>query len=232
MAANGLKKQMAIGLFAVVMFAVTLACSNSYNRLARNYHEQGQIFFERMEYDSSIENYSKALEVNPKGAENHKTYFARGQAYFKDRQYDNAIYDYTRALELTPQNDTKSQFLILESRGYAHLLNLQYDASINDYSDALRLMPTHASAKMIFTNRAWAYFNKQEYDRAIDDFSKSISRDKTLATSFYGRGRAWYQKGDLQRAMQDAKEALRLNPGSSKYDDFVYEIRNAMKNVN
>jgi tetratricopeptide (TPR) repeat protein len=172
------------------------------------------------------------LEVNPKDPENFKIYFDRGKAYVKDRQYENAIYDYSRALELTPQNDKKSKFLILESRGYAYLLNQQYDASISDYTDALRLMPTHEYLKFIYANRAWAHFNKKEYDMAINDFGKSIAIDPKLASSFYGRGQCWYLKGDLQRAMQDAKEALRLTPGSSKYDDFVYEIRNSMKTVN
>ena len=232
MVKKGLIKEFFIGFTSAVIFCFTLSCSSSYNKLARNYHEQGQIFYERMEYTSSIENYTKALEVNPKDPENYKIYFDRGKAYVKDRQYENAIYDYTRALELTPQGEKKSKFLILESRGYAYLMNQQYDASISDYSDALRLMPTHEYLKFIYMNRAWDYFNMKEYDLAINDFTKSISIDKTLASSFYGRGQCWYLKGDLQRAMQDAKEALRLNPGSSKYDDFVYEIRISMKNVN
>jgi tetratricopeptide (TPR) repeat protein len=232
MVKKGLAKGFFIGFISAVLFCFTLSCSSSYNKLAKNYYERGQIFYESMEYSSSIENYSKALEVNPKDPENYKIYFDRGRAYFKDRQYENAIYDYTRALELTPQGDKKSRFLILESRGYSYLLNQQYDASISDYSDALRLMPTHEYVRFIYMNRAWDYFNKKEYDLAINDFTKSISIDETLASSFYGRGQSWYLKGDLQRAMQDAKEALRLNPGSSKYDDFVYEIRNSMKPMN
>jgi len=231
MVKKGFNKEFFIGFISALIFCFTFSCSSSYNRLARNYHEQGQIFYERMEYTSSIENYTKALEVNPKDPENYKVYFDRGKAYFKDRQYENAIYDYTRALELTPQGDKKSEFLILESRGYVYLMNQQYEASISDYSDALRLMPTHEYVKFIHMNRAWDYFNMKEYDLAINDFTKSISLDSKLASSFYGRGQCWYLKGDLQRAMQDAKEALRLTPGSSKYDDFVYEIRNSMKPV-
>ena len=94
---------------------ILTACSSNYNKLAKNYYEQGQVFYERMEYDRSIDNYTQALEIEPNGRENYKIYFDRGRAYFKNRDYDKAIYDYTRALELTPGNEIESSFIILEA---------------------------------------------------------------------------------------------------------------------
>ena len=206
-----------------------IACASSYNKLAKNYYEQGQIFYERMEYDRSIDNYTQALEIEPNNRENYKIYFDRGQAYFKNRQYEKAIYDYTRALELTPTSENESKFIVLEARGYAFLLNKQYKESIRDYTNALALRPRHAYAKFIYNNRAWDYYNMQEYDKAIGDFTKAISLDAKFASAYYGRGQTWYQKGDFERAMFDAKEALRLSPGVKKYDDFLFDVKSSMK---
>lgn len=218
-------------LWAVVglLNFVICACSSNYNKLAKDYYEQGQIFYERMEYDRSIDNYTQALEIEPNGRENHKIYFDRGKAYFKNRDYEKAIYDYTRAFEMTPSSETESKFIILEARGYAYLLNKQYEESIRDYSNALKLKPRHAYAKFVYNNRAWDYYNIQAFDNAITDFTKAISIDSKFASAYYGRGQTWYQKGDLERAMFDAKEALRLSPGVKKYDDFLFDVKSSMK---
>ncbi len=214
-----------IGLQVIVL----VACSSNSNKLAKNYYEQGQIFYERMEYDRSIDNYTQALEIEPSGRENYKIYFDRGRAYFKNRDYEKAIYDYTRALELTPNSENESRFIILEARGHAYLLNKQYEQSIRDFSNALALKPRHAFAKFIYNNRAWDYYNMQQFDKAIDDFTKAISIDSKFDSAYYGRGQTWYQKGDLERAMFDAKEALRLSPGVKKYDDFLFDVKSSTK---
>jgi hypothetical protein len=38
--------------------------------------------------------------------------------------------------------------------------------------------------------------------------------------------------GDMERAMFDAKEALRLSPGVKKYDDFLFDIKSTIKTDN
>ncbi len=214
-----------IGLQVIVL----VACSSTSNKLAKNYYEQGQIFYERMEYDRSIDNFTQALEIEPNDRENYKIYFDRGRAYFKSRDYEKAIYDYTRALELSPNSETESRFIILEARGHAYLLNKQYELSIKDFSHALALKPRHSYAKYIYNNRAWDYYNMQQFDKAIADFTKAISIDSKFDSAYYGRGQTWFQKGDLERAMFDAKEALRLSPGVKKYDDFLFDVKSSIK---
>ncbi|RPI71969.1 MAG: tetratricopeptide repeat protein, partial [Geobacteraceae bacterium] len=68
-----------------------------------------------------------------------------------------------------------------------------------------------------------------DVEPAIKDFTKAISIDSKLAEAYYGRGTAWLNKRDPQRALEDAKEALKLKPDIAKYDDFVYEISSGTK---
>ena len=103
-------------LMAAIVLIFT-ACANSNKKFADEYYEQGLVFYNSMEYGRSIDNFSKALEINPKDRENHKVYYMRGRSYLKNRQYEPAINDFTKALEICPDSDGEARFLILESRG-------------------------------------------------------------------------------------------------------------------
>jgi tetratricopeptide (TPR) repeat protein len=69
----------------------------------------------------------------------------------------------------------------------------------------------------------------EKYDDAISDFTAALSIDGKLANSYYGRGLAWQKKGDPQRAIVDAKEAVKLKSDNKDYDDLIFEIRSSMK---
>ena len=75
-----------------------IACANNNKKYADEYYEQGLVFYKSMEYDRSIDDFTKALEINPKDKENHKVYYMRGRSYLENRQYDQAINDFTKAL--------------------------------------------------------------------------------------------------------------------------------------
>ena len=115
-------KKSAINLIIFPMLAILmflLSCSTGYNKYADTHYEQGLIFYETMEYDRSIESFTKVLELAPYGEENNKVYYNRGQAYFRTRQYGKAIYDFTRSLELTTKKEM--QFTLYRARGNAWL---------------------------------------------------------------------------------------------------------------
>ena len=204
------------------------SCSGGYNKYADTHYEQGLIFYETMEYNRSIESFTKVLELAPYGEENNKVYYNRGQAYFRTRQYDKAIYDFTKSLELTSKKEM--QFTLYRARGNAWLAEEEYNNAIEDYSNALSLLPKHADAKYVYDSRAWALTKSEQYDEAIEDFSEAIRIDSEFARSYYGRGYVWHKKGDFHRALNDAKEAHKLKPEVKNYDDLMYEVRSSMKN--
>jgi Tfp pilus assembly protein PilF len=177
-----------------------------------------------MDYGRSIDSFSKVLELAPAGEENNRVYYMRGRAYLKNRQYDQAIYDFTRALELTEKNDKNLRFLIYEMRGDAYFGKDAWASAIGDYWKAVTEDVDNENAKFVYLNRGWAYLNNNDTEPAIKDFDRAISIDSKLAEAYFGRGNAWLKKADPQRALTDAKEALKLKPDEKKYDDFVYEI--------
>jgi tetratricopeptide (TPR) repeat protein len=204
-----------------IIFMLLLSCSTGYNKHADQYYDEGMIFYGRMEYDRSIDSFTKVLEVAPYGKDNHKVYYNRGMA-------EKSIYDFTKALEITPKKDEKMKLNILGFRGEAFQKSNEFDNAIKDYSEAIQLIPRHKNIKYIYHNRAWTWFNKGNYDKAYEDFSKALSIDPELDASYYGRASVWFEKADSQRALIDAKEAVKLNPGNKEYDDLLYEIKSSM----
>jgi len=212
---------------AILMFL--LSCSTGYNKHADQYFDEGLVFYEKMEYDRSIDSFKKVLEVAPYGKDNNIVYSNLGMAYFKQRKFDESIYQFTKALELIPKENNKRKFKVLMWRGNAYQQNREFDDAIKDYSDAIQLIPNHENIKHIYLNRAWSWINKGDYDRAIEDFSRAISIDPKFDDSYYGRAYVWYKKADLQRAIIDAKEAVKLSPANEKYDDLLFKIKSSLK---
>lgn len=216
-------------LFVAATMLLFFACASNNKKYADEYYEQGLVFYNSMEYDRSIDSFSKALEINPKDRENHKVYYMRGRSYLKNRQYDPAINDFTKAFEICPDTDKEAKFLILESRGNAyHALN-KNDAAIKDFSDAIALNPQHKNIKYVYYNRGWVWQNKVDYQKASKDFYAALAIDSAFAPAYYGRAHSWEKLGNLTRALEDAKEALRLAPTTKKYEDLVFELRAKIK---
>ncbi len=216
-------------LFMAAIVLLFLACANSNKKYADEYYAQGLVFYKSMEYDRSIDDFTKALEINPKDEENHKVYYMRGRSYLENRQYDQAINDFTKALEICPETDKATRFSIMESRGNSyHALN-KNDAAIKDFSDAIALNLEHKNMKYVYNNRGWVWQNKEDYQKALKDYYAALAIDPAFAPAYFGRASSWYKLGNLPRALEDAKEALRLEPESKKYDDLVFELRSKMK---
>jgi tetratricopeptide (TPR) repeat protein len=213
----------------LLMVIATLSCSKGYNKYADEHYAQGKIYYENMDYDRSIESFSKVLELAPAGEENNRVYYMRGRCYLKNRQYDPAIYDFTRALELTGEGDKNLRFLIYEMRGDAYFGKDAWTSAIQDYWKAVAEDADNKNAKYVYLNRGWAYLNNNDPEPAIKDFDRAISFDSKLAEAYFGRGNAWLKKADPQRALTDAKEALKLKPDEKKFDDLVYEISSGTK---
>jgi tetratricopeptide (TPR) repeat protein len=51
-----------------------------------------------------------------------------------------------------------------------------------------------------------------ELDESIADLAQAIRLDQTCATTYYGRGAVYDQKGNLRSAIADYAEAIRVDP--------------------
>ena len=89
---------------------------------AEAYLKQGREKFLLSQYTAAIQDYDKAIELDPYNA---LAYYSRGNAKFQLKHYTAAIQDYDKAIELNPNHDS-AYF----SRGNAKYKLKQYAAAI------------------------------------------------------------------------------------------------------
>jgi transitional endoplasmic reticulum ATPase len=172
---------------------------------AKTYHQMGNDYYERGDYDRAIENYNMAILLNPVFSE---AYFNRALSYYQLKNFDKSVADYTKAIELDPHNP-----IIYNNRGDAYYRKQDFQSAVKDYDKAISLNPNYLKA---FYNRGLSYASIEEYEKAIDDFSKVVELKPDFAEAHHLRGLAREYAGDLAGAVTDYEKALELNPELSE----------------
>ena len=171
-----------------VMFA------NAYNNRGIAYNDKGEV-------DYAIEDYDKALQLNP---DNVKVYSNRGNAYADKGEYDRAIEDHNNAIEIM-----RNFAPYYVNRGNAYAGKGEYDRAIEDFNTALQYKPNLAAA---YVNRGIAYSDKKEYEKAVEDYNKAIELEPNDARVYNNRGTVYSKKGQYDQAIEDYNKAIELNP--------------------
>ena len=76
--------------------------------LAEAYSNRGAAYVNKKDYDRSIADHTKAIELDPNYA---AAYYNRGVAYHNKHDYDRAIADYRRALKFDPSIEESKEGL-------------------------------------------------------------------------------------------------------------------------
>ena len=168
---------------------------------AKTYHQSGNDYYEKGDYDRAIENYNMAILLNPVFSE---AYFNRALSYYQLKNFDKSVSDYTKAVELDPHNP-----IIYNNRGDAYYRKQDFQSAVKDYDKAISLNPNYLKA---FYNRGLSYASIEEYEKAVDDFSKVVELKPDFAEAYHLRGLAREYAGEMGSAVADYEKALELNP--------------------
>lgn len=168
---------------------------------AKTYYQIGNDYYEKGDYEKSIENYNMAVLLNSVFSE---AYFNRALSYYQLKNFEKAIVDYSKSLELDPQNP-----IIYNNRGDAYYRKQDFQNAIKDYDKAINLNPNYLKA---FYNRGLSYASLEDYEKAIGDFSKVVQLKPDFAEAYHLRGLAHEYAGAISAAIEDYNKALELNP--------------------
>jgi len=161
-------------LILIALSVFTSACGTpEIENNAEAYYKLGIAWHRKGEYDRSINQYSKAIEINPRYVQ---AYISRGVAYARKGQLDKAISDYTRAMEINPKCA-----LAYYNRGVAYARKGQLDKAISDYSKAIHI---NSKIAMAYYNRGTAYYFKGEHDKAWKDVNMAQSLGYPVRSGF------------------------------------------------
>ena len=161
----------------------------------------GNSYFRKAEFYSAIKAYSDALAVEKKSAE---LYNNRGLAQLNVGEFSSAVKDFGEAIKINPEFASA-----YNNRGIAYSKYKQFEPAIKDFTKAVKIEPGFVDAYM---SRAEVLIvEKSDLDGGIRDYNKVISLDAKNWKAYSARGEALRLKGNLDRAMADHEEAIRLN---------------------
>jgi tetratricopeptide (TPR) repeat protein len=169
------------------------------------YVSRGNSYGERGDYDSAIQDYSKALALNPKLS---IAYFNRAYTYAHLKKYREAITDLDETIKLNPK-DEKAYFW----RGICNVSVRNYPKALDDFSRIIELDPADTRYyALAYTYREMVNATLGAYDRAIYDSKKAIELGKENAAAYNNLGLGYYGLGNYEEALRNYDKAIELNP--------------------
>jgi tetratricopeptide (TPR) repeat protein len=163
-------------LLIMAMFLTT--SSIAFCDSANDFFKSGQAKWARDDFRGALDDYSRAIKLNPEFAE---AYNSRGSAKVALGDLHGAIEDFNTAIKLNP-NFAEAY----NGRGSARLRS-DIAGSIADDTKALELKPDFVDA---YFNRAFAKQTKGDMAGAIADYSKALELKPDLAIASEFRAKA------------------------------------------
>lgn len=188
-----------ITLFIVLFFLILPCFANNIN--AQSYFKSGESKFKSKNYASSIEDFTKAIQLN---SNDFMSYVGRGSSKKELKDYKGAIEDLTKAIQLNPNYSDSYR-----NRGYSKYSLKDYVGAVDDYTKAIKLNPRNNAA---YAYRAIIKFQKKDYQGSIEDCTKSIQINPNIYAVYYARGKVEYRLKYYKSATEDYTKAIQLNP--------------------
>jgi tetratricopeptide (TPR) repeat protein len=151
------------------------------------------------EYQRAADHFTAALKLAPGDV---RLYCQRGEVFRLLCQHERAIADFHVALRLNPSEPS-----VLLCRAIAYHLGGEHQRAVADCSAAVDLEPDNASA---YRARGAARAALGDREQAIADLTQAAAGDRHTGS------RGTWLEGDLDRAIADFAEALRLDPGNGQ----------------
>lgn len=151
-------------------------------------NERAQSYIDANKFQEAVIDYTYILNIDSR---NFAAYIGRGYAYSELSQKQQAVADFTEAIRFEPESD-----LAYNNRGYTYYELGDNKKALEDFLIALRINPSGIT---------WMCDNLPCWDAAVQLYSTDIS-------NFVGRGDAYFQLGEYEKAVADYKKAIQIDP--------------------
>ena len=211
---------------------------NKYSETAFAYNNRGSVYFDDKKYDLAINDFNKAIEINP---DYFASYNNRGNVYSEQGKSEKAIEEYSKAIELNPKfalaYKNRGLVFMKEKRNSEALkdftkaieLNVDHEDAyinrgnlfrdeernadaVNDYNKAIGINPFSAQA---YFNRSILYMKERKHEEALKDFNKAIELKSNFAEAYVSRGNYFRDSNRNEEALRDYEKAIKINPALS-----------------
>lgn len=148
----------------------------------------------------AIENYDKAIKINPNYVEARTN---RGLVYAALGNDKQAISDFDKAIEINP---TYAEAYYNRGISFRRLGNGRQ--AIGDFDKAIELKPKYAEA---YNSRGVVYAALGSDRQAIGDYDHAIEINPKYAEAYYNHGNSDLHLGNYREALGDYDKAIEIN---------------------
>jgi tetratricopeptide (TPR) repeat protein len=138
----------------------------------------------------------------------HASYYAtRGDNNLNSGNYDLAITEYTRAIELEPNSRA-----LYYSRGLAYHQKGDFESAIDDLTFVFTLPENVViTDAMVYYARGQVYEDSDKHELAFIDFTEFIKLQPNDVYGYTNRAVSLESLGQIDKAIQDMEQALKLS---------------------
>lgn len=202
------KDYLAIGVFAAVL--CVLIATGVYFSLNikggawdRPLRTISGLVDEATRYGKALLNeFQKERQPRNQQARQAQRHLRKGYEHYKGNRPEKALEELNLAIQIQPEN---FEAYFWRARTYIRLE--QDDNAIADFKKVVNFNPSYSPA---YDNLAWLFMRRNNYDESLVNLSKSIELQPDNGWALYMRGRVYFKKGDLQKAVENAKAACNL----------------------
>jgi tetratricopeptide (TPR) repeat protein len=182
----------------------TTVARNPNSFLAHN--NLGNVFFRSGRMDEAIEQYQKALAIQPRYA---LALNNLGNVFFRNGCADEAIEQYQKALAIQPGDPAT-----YDNLGKALLKKGRVDEALACFQKALASQPDDAATHDYLGN---ALLKQGQVDEAMAHFQRALAIQPDNAEFHNNFGNALLGKGKLNGAIEQYQKALALRPVTAEF---------------
>jgi tetratricopeptide (TPR) repeat protein len=172
----------------------------------------------KMQYDSAMADFNKAILLNPKDA---RMYLGRGRNRADMKDMKGAIEDFDYAIRLDSMN-SYAYF----NRAIAKCQTNDSIGALKDYDKVLKLDPENA---LTYFNRAELKEKFGDLYGSIEDYNHAEEISPNNVFTFFNRAIVWYRLKNYHNAIKDNTSAINLNP---VFATAYYNRSIARRNIN
>ncbi|MFM6322961.1 MAG: tetratricopeptide repeat protein, partial [Microcystis panniformis] len=171
------------------------------------YSNRGIIYYNQQKYKLALDDFNKAIELNPNYAE---AYGNRGLLYYNQQKYELALSDFNKAIEINP-NLVEAYY----NRGNLYRLQQKYELALSDYNKAIKL---NKNAWFAMMGIGLVKYEQGSISEAIKQWEKALIINNQSAEIQLALAVAFYHQGEKDKALKLAESALSINSQLANID--------------
>ena len=191
-----------IGISNTDIFSATIQQPARLDAIANSALSRGIDLYMRQNYEGAIKEFRRSIGISPNStyAIDAANYMA--SAYLALGDTDGAVEAYENALRLDPNRDD-----IYVSLGNLHFTEERYKEAAEAYENAVKIWPSGDNHYAL----GQAYMLDGNYMKADREFNTVLGMDPDQPNGNYGLGLNYSRQGRYEDAINQFKEAVRLN---------------------